>query len=69
LILFFTELPDDEKKFWHSHVQEVKSGSLICPTSSVVPRMAGDRAEMAYMEELIDTYGKVCREAFATSKN
>jgi hypothetical protein len=27
----FQTLPEEEKKFWHSHVYEVKSGSLIAP--------------------------------------
>lgn len=25
----FLQLPDDEKKYWHSHVHEVMSGSLV----------------------------------------
>jgi len=38
---------------------EVKSGVLICPTAAGVPKTIGDSAEMKYMEELINTYGKV----------
>jgi hypothetical protein len=54
----FDTLPDEEKLFWHSHVMEVKSGVLICPTAAGVPKTIGDNAEMKYMEELINTYGK-----------
>ncbi len=28
----FATLPDDEKKLWHSHDYEVKSGSLVAPS-------------------------------------
>jgi hypothetical protein len=47
----FRELPDDEKRLWHSHHYEVKSGELVAPG---VP----DRAEHAYFEDLVSTYGK-----------
>jgi len=47
----FKTLPDDEKKLWHSHHYEVKSGELIAPG---VPEMA----EHAFMQDLVTTYGK-----------
>jgi Protein of unknown function (DUF1264) len=47
----FRSLPDDEKRLWHSHHYEVKSGILIAPG---VP----DLAEHAYFEDLVSTYGK-----------
>ena len=47
----FNALPAEEKKLWHSHVHEVKSGQLIAPG---VP----DIAEKEVMKELINTYGK-----------
>ncbi|CAF1066138.1 unnamed protein product [Adineta steineri] len=47
----FNQLSSEEKKLWHSHVYEVKSGSLIAPG---VP----DIAEKEVMKELIHTYGK-----------
>jgi hypothetical protein len=47
----FRMLPDDEKKLWHSHRYEVKSGELIAPG---LP----DTAEHALMEKLAQTYGK-----------
>jgi len=48
----FMKLPDDEKKMWHSHSYEVKSGELIAPG---IP----DVAEHALMEEIKSTYGKI----------
>jgi hypothetical protein len=47
----FKGLPDDEKKMWHSHVYEVKSGQLIAPDLSV-------QAEHDLLKNLISTYGK-----------
>jgi Protein of unknown function (DUF1264) len=47
----FETLPLEEKRLWHSHVYEVKSGQLIAPG---VP----DTAEHAFMAEMVGTYGK-----------
>ena len=47
----FKTLPKEEKKLWHSHVYEVKSGTLIAPG---IP----DIAEHELMEKLVSTYGK-----------
>jgi hypothetical protein len=47
----FETLPLEEKRLWHSHVYEVKSGQLIAPG---VP----DAAEHAFMEDMVGTYGK-----------
>lgn len=47
----FKTLPEEEKKLWHSHHYEVKSGELVAPG---VP----DLAEHAFMENLVTTYGK-----------
>jgi len=47
----FKTLPDDEKKYWHSHIFEVKSGGILCPN---IPNMV----EKEVMKELIKTYGK-----------
>ncbi|RRA97357.1 OBAP family protein [Larkinella rosea] len=47
----FKTLPDEEKKLWHSHHHEVKSGSLIAPGLPLV-------AEHELMEKLVSTYGK-----------
>jgi hypothetical protein len=47
----FKTLPTEEKKLWHSHHHEVKSGSLIAPGLPLV-------AEHELMEKLVSTYGK-----------
>lgn len=48
----FKTLPEEEKKLWHSHHYEVKSGTLIAPG---IPQMA----EHELMEKLVSTYGKI----------
>jgi hypothetical protein len=47
----FRGLPDDEKRLWHSHHYEVKSGELVAPG---IPELA----ERAYFKDLVTTYGK-----------
>lgn len=47
----FKTLPEEEKKLWHSHHYEVKSGTLIAPG---IP----EAAEHELMEKLVSTYGK-----------
>lgn len=47
----FKTLSEEEKKLWHSHVHEVKSGTLIAPG---IPEVA----EYELMEKLVNTYGK-----------
>jgi hypothetical protein len=47
-----------ERKLWHSHVFEVKSGMLIMPQPSpLVPAAA--QAENKEMEQVVTLYGKV----------
>ncbi len=47
----FRGLPEDEKRLWHSHHYEVKSGILVAPG---IPELA----EHAYLKDLVTTYGK-----------
>lgn len=47
----FLALPEEEKRLWHSHHYEVKSGILTAPG---VPELA----EHAYFTDLVTTYGK-----------
>jgi len=47
----FRALPEDEKRLWHSHHYEVKSGLLVAPG---IPELA----ERAYFQDLVTTYGK-----------
>ncbi|KDQ60748.1 hypothetical protein JAAARDRAFT_31721 [Jaapia argillacea MUCL 33604] len=54
----FKTLPDDEKKYWHSHKFEVESGVLQLQLKAAVPGFASDAAEQPAMLELQQTYGK-----------
>lgn len=47
----FRALPEEEKRLWHSHHYEVKSGTLMAPG---IPELA----ERAYFNDLVTTYGK-----------
>ncbi|POS68874.1 DUF1264 domain-containing protein [Diaporthe helianthi] len=56
----YATLDAEERKLWHSHVFEVKSGMLIMPQpSALVPQAAWEKAESAEMEDVIELYGKV----------
>jgi hypothetical protein len=47
----FKDLPQEEKKYWHSHVFEIKSGILTAPEIPYI-------AEKEVMKVIINTYGK-----------
>jgi hypothetical protein len=47
----FAKLTAEEKKLWHSHVHEVRSGQLIAPG---IPEVA----EHEFVENIAGTYGK-----------
>lgn len=47
----FSKLDPEEKKLWHSHDHEVKSGALVGPGLPAV-------AEKELMKKIISTYGK-----------
>lgn len=51
-------LPTEERKLWHSHVYEVKSGMLVMPNQTV-PAAMWEKAENAEMEQVVELYGKV----------
>lgn len=53
----YETLPTDERKLWHSHVYEVKSGMLIMPNRSV-PGPAWELAENREMDQVVELYGK-----------
>lgn len=55
----YATLPADERRLWHSHVFEVKSGMLIMPQPRAVPTAAWETAETKEMEEVVQIYGKV----------
>jgi len=54
----FEGLSSEERKLWHSHVYEVKSGMLVMPNSSV-PTAVWEVAENKEMEQVVKLYGKV----------
>ncbi|MCJ1284054.1 hypothetical protein MMC26_003385 [Xylographa opegraphella] len=54
----FATLPPAERRLWHSHVYEVKSGMLIMPQPALVPRAGWERAETLEMEQVVGLYGK-----------
>lgn len=47
----FADLPTEEKHLWHSHVHEVRSGTLVAPG---IPEVA----ERELMTKIAGTYGK-----------
>lgn len=54
----FETLPDEEKRLWHSHVYEVKSGLLQMPKPTGIPSTVWDAAETKEMENIIGWMGK-----------
>lgn len=55
----FRDLPEQERKLWHSHVFEVKSGMLIMPKPATIPEAVWQVAETTEMEDVVTWYGKV----------
>lgn len=56
----YETLDAGERRLWHSHVFEVKSGMLIMPQPSpLVPQAAWEAAETAEMRDVVELYGKV----------
>lgn len=54
----YATLPAEERRLWHSHVYEVKSGMLVMPNNAV-PAAAWELAENKEMEQVVRLYGKV----------
>jgi len=56
----YATLDADERRLWHSHVFEVKSGMLVMPkpAASVMPDALWDAAETKEMREVVGLYGK-----------
>ncbi|KAI1344259.1 hypothetical protein F5Y15DRAFT_365973 [Xylariaceae sp. FL0016] len=56
----YETLPSEERKLWHSHVYEVKSGMLIMPGPTAPGvQQAWEAAETQEMKHVIGLYGKV----------
>ncbi|KZZ99627.1 DUF1264 domain protein [Moelleriella libera RCEF 2490] len=53
----YESLQPDERRLWHSHVYEVKSGMLVMPNRAV-PQSLWELAEKREMEQVITLYGK-----------
>lgn len=54
----YEKLDPDERKLWHSHVFEVKSGMAFMPAPAGVPQAVWELAETKEMEQIIPLYGK-----------
>jgi hypothetical protein len=56
----YETLEPEERKLWHSHVFEVKSGQLVMPkpAGSLMPTKLWEIAETKEMEEVVNLYGK-----------
>ncbi|KAE8145490.1 hypothetical protein BDV25DRAFT_170482 [Aspergillus avenaceus] len=54
----FDTLPPAEKRLWHTHEYEVKSGMLVMPAPSTVPASIWETAETAEMRDIVPLYGK-----------
>lgn len=53
----YETLDAEERKLWHSHVYEVKSGMLVMPQARL-PSAVWDIAENKEMEQVVRLYGK-----------
>ncbi|KAJ5199849.1 Protein of unknown function DUF1264 [Penicillium cf. griseofulvum] len=54
----FATLPAEERKLWHTHEFEVKSGMLVMPAPAGVPDALWEAAETAEMQDVAPVYGK-----------
>ena len=54
----YETFPDEEKKLWHSHEFEVRSGMLILPKPEGKTHDEWEAAELAGMHEIMNLYGK-----------
>ncbi|KAJ5832551.1 Peptidase S26A signal peptidase I [Penicillium riverlandense] len=54
----FLTLPQEERRLWHTHEFEVKSGMLAMPAPAGVPGAAWEAAETAEMKDIAPIYGK-----------
>lgn len=55
----YETLDAEERKLWHSHVFEVKSGMLVMPNPTGVLDTVWEKAETEEMKEVVELYGKV----------
>jgi hypothetical protein len=57
----YETFPAEERRLWHSHEYEVKSGMLILPKPAAIEDSEWEKAELAAMKEIINLYGKTRR--------
>ncbi|RAH70260.1 OBAP family protein [Aspergillus aculeatinus CBS 121060] len=54
----YNTLPAEERRLWHTHEFEVKSGMLVMPAPAGVPQAIWETAETAEMQDIVPLYGK-----------
>jgi hypothetical protein len=54
----YATLDPAERRLWHSHIYEVKSGVLIMPSPAGTPDTVWQAAETSEMRDIIGLYGK-----------
>ncbi|KAI8084002.1 uncharacterized protein B0P05DRAFT_535810 [Gilbertella persicaria] len=54
----FKSLPEEEKKYWHSHKYEVESGMLVMTAKPMVPDVLVSAAEKEQLQIVANCYGK-----------
>lgn len=54
----YSTLEPSERRLWHSHVFEVKSGELVMPKPAGIPETVWEVAETKEMESVVHLYGK-----------
>ncbi|CRG84403.1 hypothetical protein PISL3812_01695 [Talaromyces islandicus] len=54
----YETLEPAERRLWHSHIYEVKSGMLIMPSPAGTPETVWQAAETSEMRDVIGLYGK-----------
>ena len=54
----YNTLDAEERRLWHSHAFEVKSGMLIMPGPQGLPTGLWEEAETKEMEDVVGLYGK-----------
>jgi hypothetical protein len=47
----YETFPEEERRLWHSHEYEVKSGMLILPKPAAIEDSEWEKAELAAMKE------------------
>eukprot|EP01133_Synstelium_polycarpum_P014955 gene14955-17682_t len=54
----FSTLPDEERKYWHSHMYDVENGLVAMTPKALVPNIITAQVEAPAMKVFVNTYGK-----------